>query len=439
MPASPSPFPLRFFHQLAAKTVTAVAILAFVVVVQSSEPDSTELAGNESSTDKYRLVWTGGDPSNSAIFAWNQIEVPAAKVHYGPEDHGRHPDRYPHSIDPQRLQTYDGMTNCFARFTDLEPDTVYYFCLEDSQGVSRRFQFLTAPAKPKSFTFISGGDSRNFREPRIAANRICARLRPLFVAFTGDMINRDTAEEWQAWLDDWQHTLSPDGHLVPIVPHRGNHESREESLPSLFDTPKDVYFAFPIGGDLLRYYVLNSQIPATGRQEKWLDADLDKHSESAVHLVVGYHKPMRPHVSAKGEGANPMNWADNFYAHGVDLSLESDSHVMKRTEPLRPDPKGTEGFSAAPDDPKATVYIGEGCWGAPLRKADDAKPWTRDLASFNGIDWIQVTPQAMEVKTIRVDESARVAPIDPAHPFTDPEGLVLWEAKGGSILTIPGD
>ena len=83
-----------------------------------------------------------------------------------------------------------------------------------------------------------------------------------------------------------------------------------------------------------------------------------------------------------------MAWADNFYRHGLDLSIECDSHVMKRTHPLKPDPNGFEGFSMAKSDPKATTYIGEGCWGAPLRAADDAKPWTVDTASFNGFDWI---------------------------------------------------
>ncbi len=92
----------------------------------------------------------------------------------------------------------------------------------------------------------------------------CEKLRPLFIAFTGDMINKDRAEEWVEWLDDWQKVISKDGHVIPIVAHRGNHERRPETIHHHFDTPMDAFFAFSIGGELFRYYTLNSEIPATG-------------------------------------------------------------------------------------------------------------------------------------------------------------------------------
>ena len=90
------------------------------------------------------------------------------------------------------------------------------------------------------------------------------------------------------------------------------------------------------------------------------------------YAIASSEEPMRPHVGAKGEGTNPMKWAATFYQYGLDLAIECDSHVMKRTQPLVPDANGDEGFRATSDDPRATVYIGEGCWGAPLRAA--AKP-----------------------------------------------------------------
>ncbi len=332
------------------------------------------------------------------------------------------------------------MENCFVRLKNLKPDTQYFFIIKDEDSTSSRFKFRTAPDKPKPFTFVAGGDSRNFRDVRIAANQLCEKLRPLFVAFTGDMINKDEAGEWEEWLDDWQHTIGKDGNMIPIVAHRGNHERRPETVPNYFDTPEDAYFSFSIGGDLFHYLTLNSQIPATGAQEKWLDRELKKVSGKTTHLVAGYHKPMRPHVSAKSEGDNPMEWADNFYRYGLDLSLESDSHVMKRTVPLKPDADGFEGFSAAKKgDKNATVYIGEGCWGAPLRGADDAKPWTLDTASFNGIDWIRVSPEDIQIKTVKVKNVAKVERVDPKDPFKNPKGLQLWDAKGGEVLVVPAD
>lgn len=396
------------------------------------------VAQSFSKTDKYRVVWSA-DPATKATIAWNQVEGEPASLHYDTVDHGRDSDAYRETRKPDRVSEYDGMRNCFVRLSDLTPDTEYYFCLSDENGTSRRLYFRTAPAEPKPLTFISGGDSRNFRDVRVLANQFSEKLRPLFIAFTGDMINKDEAPEWVEWLDDWQETVSEDGRMIPIVPHRGNHERRIESIYEFFDTPVDVYFAFDIGGELCRYYVLNSEIPATGAQEEWLDTDMGQYREIRTHLIAGYHKPMRPHVSKKSEGENPMQWADNFYEHGLDLAIESDSHVMKRTLPLKPDPNGHEGFSAAPDDPMATVYIGEGCWGAPLRAADDSKPWTVAADSFNGFDWIQVTPEEILIKTIKVQGSANFPAVDTAAPFETPEGVELWEAGGEAILSLPAD
>ena len=78
---------------------------------------------------------------------------------------------------------------------NLKPDSWYFMCLGDEAGVSRLFYFRTAPDRPQPFTFICGGDSRNFRDIRQAANMMCKKLSPLFVSFTGDMINQDNAVE----------------------------------------------------------------------------------------------------------------------------------------------------------------------------------------------------------------------------------------------------
>ena len=253
------------------------------------------------------------------------------------------------------------------------------------------------------------------------------------------MINQDNEKQWTDWFEDWQETIDDEGNIIPIVPHRGNHEGRADSIHNYFDTPKNAYFSFSVGGDLFRYFALNSQIPADGKQGEWLRKGLKKHRGKVTHLVAGYHKPMRPHVSKKSEGDNPHLWADIFYQCGLDLAIESDSHVMKRTYPLKPDASGSEGFSKSLKDTNATVYIGEGCWGAPLRAADDAKKWTIDTESFNGFDWIHVTPEKIEIKTVKVENPVNLQPVDPSRSFETPEGLTLWDAKGGKVLIVPGD
>lgn len=418
--------------------VFGIVVFLFMPL-ELAKAQSEATNANTSETDKYRLVWFE-DPTTTATFVWNQKKGQPAVLYYGLENHNRSKNAYSHQAKVERVIDYDGMKNCVVRLKNLKPDSWYFMCLGDDFGESRRFYFRTAPAKPQPFTFICGGDSRNFREVRQSANSLCRKLSPLFVAFTGDMINHDTAEEWGKWLDDWQLTINEKGRLIPIAPHRGNHEVRPETIPNYFGTPKDSYAAFTIGKDLFRYYILNSEIPADGAQGAWLAKDFKENAQGITHLVAGYHKPMRPHTSGKSLGRNSYKWAQLFYEVGLDLAMESDSHVMKRTLPLRPDVKDTEGFSAAPDDPKATIFLGEGCWGAPLRRADLRMSWTVGAEAFNGFDWIYVTPEAMYNKTVKIEKSSSVGEVDLEKPFENPENIVLWEPSGGdAVLTIPAD
>ena len=120
----------------------------------------------------------------------------------------------------------------------------------------------------------------------------------------------------------------------------------------------------------------------------------------------------------------------------MDLAIECDSHVVKRTWPLRPStgPGSEMGFIR--DDAFGTTFIGEGCWGAPLRRNDDDKSWTRASGSFNQINWICVTPEKMFSRTVMVDKSADGDTIDPENPFELPDGMEIWEPDSGAVVTV---
>ena len=399
--------------------------------------------GTPSATRRYRITWVN-DPATTATVAWEQISGEAGTVYYDTQDHGTDASKYTFKKSVDREINHFDMRNCFVRLEKLQPDTKYYFVIQDQSGTSNRYYFQTAATEQKPFSFCAGGDSRNFREPRQQANRLVAKLRPLFVAFTGDMINQDISVEWQEWLDDWQQTITPDGRIIPILPHRGNHERNgNTTIYNLFDTTPDNYYALNFSRDLMRFYVLNSEISAGGEQLEWLQADLRSHSSKTRHLVAGYHKPMRPVVAAKKEGTDEYDhWAPLFYLHGVDLVFESDSHAVKRTKPVKPfnGEGSTEGFIESPNDPKATVYTGEGCWGAPLRAAQDLKPWIAAAGTFNSFDWTQVYEDRIELRTVKVSsKEAKVGQNTDETPFNIPANLELWEPESGKVLTVPGD
>lgn len=392
-----------------------------------------------SNTRHHRLVWVN-DPTTTMTIAWEQLSGSSATVFYGPEDVGRNYKNYPFTKIVDRIAEYrNGEINTsFARLSGLIPDTEYYFVLKDDSGVSERYWFRTAPDYARPFTFAVGGDSRNNRTPRQNCNKLVARLRPMFIAFTGDMIDSDSTAEWNEWLEDWELTISDDGQMHPLLPHRGNHESRGNStIWNLFDTTQNNYYAISFGGNLLRYYVLNSETTEGGTQGSWLAGHLASDSSVYTHLVAGYHKPMRPHYLSKTEGSGEYNaWAQLFYDHGVDLVCESDTHVMKRTQPLRPftGEGSDEGFME--DQENGTVYIGEGCWGAPLRTSDDLKDWTMATGTFNGLDWVHVYPDYIEVFTIKADNADSVGKLPLGDVFSLPAHIDYWNPASGPRLVV---
>ncbi len=387
-------------------------------------------------TDKYRIMWRE-DPATSMVIAWNQVSGHSPRLYYDVEDHGQNYEAYATVTIPARVVDAKGMKNHFVRLNGLQPNTTYYFLIVDSEGISRRFFFTTAPDRPQRISIIAGGDSRNNRDARRDANLLVAKLRPLCVMFGGDMTASDIAPEWKNWFDDWQLTIADDGRMTPIIVTRGNHEASNKTLVDLFDIPsEDAYYALSIGGNLLRIYTLNSLIAVGGKQKQWLEDDLRLHRD-VMWKIAQYHFSTRPHTSRKKERNEQfLHWSSLFHQYGVKLVVESDAHDVKTTWPIRPDagPGSHQGFVR--DDLNGTVYVGEGCWGAPLRKADDPKPWTRAYGSFNQFKWVWIDPEQIEIRTVRIDGAAAVSSVPADNPFDIPRGLTIWNPSTGDVVII---
>lgn len=317
------------------------------------------------------------------------------------------------------------MNNNFTRLSSLQPNTAYYFVIRDSEGTSSRYWFKTAPdVNSERLSFIAGGDSRNNRTPRQNANKLVAKLRPHGVFFGGDMTSSGTDSEWQNWMEDWQLTIGTDGRMIPIVAARGNHESSNGMIVNLFDVPDpNVYYAITFGNNLIRTYTLNSEISISGSQTSWLSSDLSA-NVGTIWKMVQYHKPMRPHVSSKSEGTNQYNnWAQLFKDNGVRVVVECDAHTVKTTWPVVPSAKGGSDEGFIRDDAEGTVYVGEGCWGAPLRSNNDNKNWTRNSGMFNQFKWIFVDASKIEIRTIKVDNADQVGTVNDNNIFAAPPNL----------------
>ncbi len=391
---------------------------------------------SEAKTDHYRCMWRN-DPATTMVVAWSQLSGSDPVLYYDAFDGGDDPSLYSQQQRPDRVSRFKGLNNHFVRLSGLQPGTVYYFLIQDSEGKSQRMSFRTAPDHSNErLSIIAGGDSRNYRNARRRANILVSKLQPHCVLFGGDMTGGDTDREWREWMDDWQHTITSEGHLTPILATRGNHEYSNRTIVELFDVPStQVYYTLRLGGDLLQVFTLNSLIAAGGSQKAWLSEELSNSNQR--WKMAQYHYGMRPHTHRKSERNTQMvHWASLFYDHQVNLVVESDAHVVKTTWPIRPSRGAGSDEGFVRDDASGTVYVGEGCWGAPLRRNNDDKKWTRNSGSFNQFKWIFVDWDKIEVRTVKTDNAEEVAQVSPYDIFTPPTGLDIWNPSNGPVLYI---
>jgi len=371
----------------------------------------------QAATGRYRLMFND-DPSSVITIGWDQFSGTSPAVYYGPTDYGTNWASYPNSLTPYFSTTYLGMNNRFVKITGLTPNTAYYFVIKDSEGTSQRYWFKTCPnVNTEPLSLISGGDSRSGQTQRINSNKMVAKIRPHAVLFGGDLVNTPSNTEFQMWMDDWQFSITSDNQIIPLVHSYGNHEAGGSGGPyllrDLFDVTDDAYYRVIFGGDLFSVYTLNGEllpghtIPnATKRtqQTAWLNTTLT--ADNSIWKAAQYHRPIVPHDSGKGEGQDEFNdWAQLFYDNGVRLVMESDAHVVKVTEevkPLNPTASGSSSLwftstGIAPD--KGITFIGEGSWGT-TRDPDDIHPMTLAAAEFYQFSWLIIDQCKIEVRTI---------------------------------------
>jgi hypothetical protein len=390
-----------------------------------------------SQPNRLRAIFKG-DPAREVTIAWSAREGRASEpsyLLYDTLDRGLDLGAYRNRVEATLEQNHKGMNNVFVEVSGLNPDTEYFFVPVENGIAGKRYSVRTLAEGPNArLSFVVGGDSRNNQSIRRKGNLLLAKLRAHFVFFTGDMTGGDGSSEVQQWLDDWQLTHGPDGRVTPLVIARGNHEISNDSISKIFGTTSEVYYSVGFGGDLLRIFVLNTEISKGGTQGEWLAKELQAH-QNARWKIAGYHRPMRPHSTSKGNGDSQyQNWAPLFWQHRVAMVFESDTHVAKATQPLKPDTKGSGGFVV---DPQGSVYLGEGGWGAPLREADRSYDWTLGAARLNHFQWVWLDSGNAEVRTVLLDNAETVASLDDSDRFRLPAGLALWKMGGDDVLEVP--
>lgn len=334
-----------------------------------------------------RVLWLE-DPTSQAVVSWTtDLPVENSRLHYDTEPRRGRLDRYRHTADlahtgPITLTRADlrhGMapaTFAHVHLTGLTPDTTYYFTVESGEERSPEFHFRTAPAVDQPTKILFGGDSRiNGHEPyfhhdRRSMNRRMAALteeHPDILAFLhgGDFAQLAQWRFLDAWLTDHELTRTQDGRIIPLIPVRGNHD-RDIGFEEIFWWPQetpDYYYSLQLT-PRIGVVVLNTEMSLGGRQRQWLADTLATLRPTNRWLLTAYHRPSWPSVRGFEDGANRRRfWVPLFEEFGVDLSLESHDHAMKRTVPIRD----------AAEHPEGVVYIGDGGLGVPQRQPDTTR------------------------------------------------------------------
>jgi len=410
---------------------TTLRILTMLLVLVMAKQNAY------ATVDKFRVMFNG-NASYEATVGFNSVNGNNPILYYSTNPINVNQLGNYNSQIPDVSTSYITMDINFVRLTGLSPATRYYFVIQDSNSTSDEYYFETISDNPLDrISIIAGGDSRNNRTPRQYGNMLVSKLKPHAVMFGGDMTDNGTTTQWEDWLDDWQLSIDSDNRITPLVATRGNHEANDVMLTQIFDISATNYYAVTMGGNLVRLYTLNSEGIISGNQTTWLENDLNNNS-NFIWKMAQYHKPMRPHVSYKAEGSNQYAyWSDLFRDHNVNVVVECDAHTVKSTWPVVPCSGGIncdEGFER--DDANGTVYIGEGCWGAPLRTNDDGKLWTRDGGSFNSFKLIFLDQGKIEIRTVKLDNAPSVGTVNLNDRFNLPLSLDVWTPANGGVIEI---
>lgn len=341
-----------------------------------------------------RVIWAE-QPATEAIISWTTMAPSSSnKIYFDTVSQDGEIETYQYHSEAERngkitmtsMDKTEGVSPGWyhhVQLKDLSPSTRYYFVVESDGDTTEEHYFITAHIGDRPFKILSGGDSRMGGEkPRYAGrtphtdrqqmNKVIAELleeNPDIMALAHGA-DWGTTADWRHlywWFEDNELIKTSDNRLLPFIVARGNHDEEigfQENfwLAEITDQLSfGYYFTTKIGNTAL--ITLNSEISVAGDQREWLDEELESltsDSNGPLWLMAQYHRPAYPvakdfdrHTFARVRNA----WTPLFDQYNLDLVLESDGHVLKRTMPIR-------NFQPSED---GVVYIGEGGMGVPQR------------------------------------------------------------------------
>lgn len=254
-------------------------------------------------------------------------------------------------------------------FTELKPDMLYSYRVQGGGTWSEWFQFRTASADLKPFSFIYFGDAQNHIKAhvsRVMREAFMQRPRASLMLHAGDLVNSRAGNhdnEWGEWFaaSGWQASMinqfiTPGNHEYiehdsgprTLVPQFSAQFSALKNGPSLLQDT--VYYTDYQG---VRFISLNSMEALQNEalaelQADWLQQVLEHNP--ARWTVVTYHHPMFSVSSGRDNARLRQYWQPLLERYQVDLVLQGHDHVYGRVENI------SSGVSAAMPN-NGPVYV----------------------------------------------------------------------------------
>ena len=353
------------------------------------------LAGERGEVAGLMLTWQR-DPSTTMTIDWHEtspLEKPVLLHRRKGADawKGSTPvaSDFPHA---------PGRTVYRVELTGLEPDAVYEFRPAERE---RPYHFRTMPKRlTRNLRVVAGGDTAPagvFEK----VNALAASLKPDFILWGGDYSYSDgKAGEikkeilWHENIRD--HLIGADRRVIPVIAAIGNHEVNSTVAPyyeANFAFPAEETYGVLDFGDYLSVWVLdtNHRARIAGKQTEWFAASLAARAKDPRRILIPvYHVPAYPSVR-KDEGTTleiRQHWVPLFEKAGVSAAFEHHDHAYKRTHPLL-------GGKVQDDAAKGVTYLGDGAWGASIRKVRPPAdvPHIAKSQSVNHLFFFEIGPQ----------------------------------------------
>lgn len=317
--------------------------------------------------DRIILTWSG-DPTTTQSVTWrtdstiNQSFGQILVESSSPKLEKPEAKEYTATTSSLKGKEYEQANYHSITFTGLLPDQLYTYRVGDGKNWSEWFQFKTAPAKDKAFSFIYLGDAQNdirSKWSRVIRRAFATHGDARFIVHAGDLINRSNNDnEW----GEWHFGGGFINGMIPSIPSSGNHEYfRDEQKALTLDPHWKAQYTLPENGpDGLKesvYYIdysnvrvisLNSQMIVLDSnsmkiQAKWLEEVLKNNPKKWT--MITYHHPIYSTAKGRDNKAFRELFKPLFDKYHVDILMQGHDHTYSRGQNL---PFGTSGKVGGP-------------------------------------------------------------------------------------------